>query len=142
MKRYNKEDAKCGMIVGNYDAETDYTYWDYLLVGCKDESKVTVMNLKTGHIGKVYTSNLYIPSPPKNGYYLDYDQEGMQTGETVYLRNSQISFTITKIQPAKMTCNLKCDYYEKEIEEVPLSYLHYNSVTKEGKVIKRKTEKE
>ena len=103
MRRYSIDYARVGMNAGEYIVEQDYISWNYILIGELNSRMVKLLNINTGKIGYARPSDIYLPDPPKGNMYLDFDQEEMQTGDKVCIRNGSIVLTIEHIHAKNMT---------------------------------------
>ena len=125
MKQYNSEDAKIGDIIGTYDPDCKEMCWSYILVGDKDSGMVKLLNFSNGKVTKLNKRFLYIQGTPRNGRYLNYDQEAMMKGDLVRFRGGKNVFKITKIHASTETCDLLSEEVKVPVINAPLSYLRY-----------------
>jgi hypothetical protein len=125
MKHYSIELAKPGMAAGEYISEYNYISWSYILIGELRSNMIKLLNIQTGKIGYARPTDIYLPDPPKSGMYINYEQEGMATGDIVTIRDGKLLFEIKHIKAKDLTCDLKYEGSKSLIRGVPLSYLHY-----------------
>ena len=132
MKQLNNNNAQIGSIVGTYDPGSRSVYWSYIIIGGLEGSHISLLNFRNGKVVKYPRHDLYVPDKPRNGQYLDFDQESMGKGDLVRFKNSNFKFTITKVHPVEMSCDLTSDIIDFPIKNVPLAYLKY--VNKEDSI--------